>query len=266
MITLINSRTLGWMARISLWLGGVLALNAHASQAFPQALQALSQSLLAAAPSNQWQQQSQHYFQQLNALVEQQATPRLQAILSLSPQQSMSRLTQAVDQLTNAYQRQPEDLVAMLYAGYGQLFLSQKKLEKKDYLQAAELAKLGFFLLDQAAETHEDDWRLRYLRLRMDAFVPADNGRCVVALADSQFLLHQPEVPTSLHPLLLLMRLKAQQACGHPTQSTQAQLIQQGEMGRYLQAYLRKPEAPDWLPVEIKQVLQPLFLRTKYRQ
>src|SRR6218665_2830709 len=81
---------------------------------------------------------------------------------------------------------------------------------EKTSLRAAESLKRGFFLIDGAVDSDPKNWRLRYLRMRMDAFVPAELGRYVVALKDASLLTENiDQLPAGLRPFVSVLRLSA---------------------------------------------------------
>lgn len=190
---------------------------------------------------------------------EAQSNPGLQAILAVNSQAPMSTLTSAANQLQMLYQQYPDYRIAKMFYGYSQLFMATDFLAKKNYLRAAETSKLGFFYMDEAAETEEKDWQMRFLRARMDAFVPATNGRCVVAMKDLGYLQQNPEVPTTLKPMLTLMSAHAMTHCQREAdaKAAWAELAQQGEEGKRL-SELKGHSAPEWTPAELSAIIQPL--------
>lgn len=111
--------------------------------------------------------------------------------------------------LSGHVQANPADSFAQLYEGYGWLLMARRYMERQNYFRAAELAKRGFFLIDEAVETRPQDWRLRLLRARMDAVLSAEFGRYVVALADLDVLDTDASVPAQMKPLLDYLRLRA---------------------------------------------------------
>jgi len=114
--------------------------------------------------------------------------------------QSLSRYVQA----------HPEDQFAKLYEGYAWVFSAGEYTRRKNYLRAAEDIKRGFFLIDEAVDSAPENWRLRYLRLRMDAFVPADLGRHVIALKDASILIEVfDRLPPEIRPFVLALNAAA---------------------------------------------------------
>ena len=174
--------------------------------------------------------------------------PRAQAILAIAQRVSGSDLDHAVATLRATLSRDPADLDAKMYYGYGLLRMALDYLANKNFMQAAERAKQGFFYVDEAAESAPDDWRLRYERTRVDAFSPPSNGRCVIALKDLAYLESNAAVPRDLMPMIGLMRRHAQDAC------------RQGSSlagGNPEQAAVVAPPPP-LMPAEIANVLEPI--------
>lgn len=196
---------------------------------------------------------------QANNPVQSAPNPRLQAMLAVNSQASMSQLTHATNQLQVLYQQHPDYRIAKMFYGYGQLFIATEFLAKKNYLRAAEASKLGFFYIDEAAESHQQDWQMRFLRARMDAFVPTSNGRCVVALKDLGYLQQKAEVPTDLRPMMTLMSAHALTHCQRESDAKAAwsALVQQGEEGKRL-SELPGRSAPEWTAAELSAIIQPL--------
>lgn len=188
-----------------------------------------------------------------------QDNARLQAILAINSQAAMSQLTNATSQLEVLYQQYPDYRIAKMFYGYGQLFMATEFLAKKNYLRAAESSKLGFFYIDEAAESDEHDWQMRFLRARMDAFVPASHGRCVVALKDLTYLQQNAAVPAELKPMMILMSAHALGSCQRQgdAKAAWAALALLGEEGKRL-SDLKGRSAPEWTSAELSTIIQPL--------
>ncbi|WP_058911401.1 hypothetical protein [Entomohabitans teleogrylli] len=183
-------------------------------------------------------------------------TPLIQAITSRA---TLSALEDSVAQLKAEAQRHPQRRIAAMFYGYGQLFIAEHYLAKKNYLRAAEASKQGFFSIDEAAESDENDWRMRFLRARMDAFVPQNTGRCVVALEDTAALQQARALPASLQPMVTLMRVRALAACGktHEADAARQALAASGEEGERLAALGNQPVV-GWSAAEMDNVILPL--------
>lgn len=182
-----------------------------------------------------------------------------QHVLTVLLHPSSNERDQATKALQAYIETHPQDTVAKMYYGYGQLFLAGDYLKKKNYLRVAESAKRGFFFMDEAAETDLDNWRLRFVRLRMDAFVPAE-GRCVVAIKDATYLHAATTIPAELQPFITFMQARAYSSCGKQDLADAAyqSLKQAGKRGAALLA-LPKDAIPPLSEDEVKLVLQPLL-------
>ncbi|WP_447870608.1 hypothetical protein [Serratia fonticola] len=194
---------------------------------------------------------------QATGLQEAQDNPSLQAILAVNSQAPMSTLTSAASRLQALYQQHPDRRIAKMFYGYAQLFMATDFLAKKNYMRAAETSKLGFFYIDEAAESEDNNWQMRFLRVRMDAFVPASHGRCVVALKDLDYLQQNPAVPADLKPMITLMSAHALASCQRvaDAKAAWAALAQQGAEGKRLS---EQSTAPEWTPAELNAIIQPL--------
>jgi len=110
-------------------------------------------------------------------------------------------------------QTHPGDQFAKLYQGYAWVFSAADAYQRKNHLRAAEFLKRGYFLIDEAVDSEPDNWRLRYLRLRLDAFVPARLGRHVVALKDAGILLQSTDaLPPALRSVLFILQAAARES------------------------------------------------------
>ncbi|MES2817497.1 MAG: hypothetical protein V4812_00735 [Pseudomonadota bacterium] len=146
---------------------------------------------------------------------------RDRAILEVVQAQSAGLREQTLEALADYREQHPEDLYAKLYEGYGWLFLAGEYNKRQNFFRAAELAKRGFFLMDEAVDQHPEDWRLHLLRARLDTHVPAEFGRHVVALKDLR-VLAELGTPADLDGLLEYLRLRALEAAGQDEQALQA--------------------------------------------
>jgi len=146
----------------------------------------------------------------LNTLFEREHSSRNQAILSVALAAEGKLDARAVQSLSQQVANNPNDQYAKLYEGYAWVFSAGEYNRRKNYLRAAEDIKRGFFLIDEAVDSDPDNWRLRYLRLRMDAFVPADLGRYVIALKDAAILAEiQEQLPPALRPFIPVLHAAA---------------------------------------------------------
>lgn len=129
---------------------------------------------------------------------------------------------QVIESLATYREQHPDDLYAKLYEGYGWLFTAGEYLKQQNYFRAAELAKRGFFLMDEAVDQAPENWRLRFLRARLDLYVPAEFGRHVVALKDLRYLEENPEqVPPAMAEIIDFLHTRALAAAGQEQQAEQ---------------------------------------------
>ncbi|WP_345828990.1 hypothetical protein AAGR22_18805 [Erwinia sp. HDF1-3R] len=193
----------------------------------------------------------------LAPLAEKNVTAR--ALLLMKDKRDTSQLNRAVSLLQQHLIASPEDRTAKMFCGYGQLFLAGDYMLKKNYMRAAELSKQGYYAIDEAAEQEPENALQFYLRARMNAFVPAESGRCVVANKDLN-ALQSPLLPTSLTPMLTLMRARAAMNCNQPEKAAQAwnALRAMGAAGEPLYR-IQSGAPPDWTSGEILDVLVPLL-------
>lgn len=183
--------------------------------------------------------------------------PRERAILAVVQAPNNGVDEQVIESLTTYREQHPDDLYAKLYEGYGWLFTAGEYLKQQNYFRAAELAKRGFFLMDEAVDQAPDNWRLRFLRARLDLYVPAEFGRHVVALKDLRYLEEHPEqVPSAMADLLDFLNTRALAAAG---QEQQAEQLRQRLARSPLWAELLQQEGRLFLTAEeIQYVLAPI--------
>ncbi|UUY08427.1 hypothetical protein LRS11_22015 [Pseudomonas sp. J452] len=184
---------------------------------------------------------------------------RDRAILAVVQAPSDGVAEQTIEALAAYREQHPDDLYAKMYEGYGWLFTAGEYVKKQNYFRAAELAKRGFFLIDEAVDQQPDDWRLRFLRARLDVYVPAEFGRHVVALKDLDYLRQrQGELPASLAALIDFLQIRALDADG---QQAQAEQLREQLRRSPLWAELLQQPAPSRLFLtaeEIHYVLAPI--------
>lgn len=184
---------------------------------------------------------------------------RDRAILAVVQAPSDGVAEQTIEALAAYREQHPDDLYAKMYEGYGWLFTAGEYVKKQNYFRAAELAKRGFFLIDEAVDQQPDDWRLRFLRARLDVYVPAEFGRHVVALKDLDYLRQrQGELPASLAALIDFLQVRALAADG---QQAQAEQLREQLRRSPVWAELLQQPAPSRLFLtseEIQYVLAPI--------
>lgn len=172
--------------------------------------------------------------------------------------------TDALAKITQAlFQEYVSDnnVVSLIFYSCGMLLQAQHFATSHDYINAAEYSRTAFFYLDEAAETHEDNPRVHYLRARIDAWLPARFGRCVITLADTAAL--RDKLPALSAPVLsriAMMRYRALNSCNKHAQAEQLakRLMQQGN-DRQLFNLDSDSAAPDWDMHEVNEIIMPLL-------
>lgn len=180
------------------------------------------------------------------------------AILAVVQAPSDGVAEQTIESLAVYREQHPDDLYAKMYEGYGWLFTAGEYVKKQNYFRAAELAKRGFFLIDEAVDQQPEDWRLRFLRARLDVYVPAEFGRHVVALKDLDYLKeHRGSLPPSLSGVIDFLQVRALAAAG---QQEQAEHLREQLRGSPVWAeLLQQPQPRLFLTAEeIQYVLAPI--------
>lgn len=152
------------------------------------------------------------------------------------------------------------NLASLIFYSYSVLKQANHFERVNDYVRASEWAKTGFFYLDEAVDAHEDNWRVRYLRARVDAWLPETLGRCVITLEDTRALLAvRKRYDDSLLAHVNYLRYRALRSCRMATEQTQLlAVLQQGNaVGRRLLSE-GEASAPAWDTGEVMDVLLPL--------
>jgi len=140
---------------------------------------------------------------------------RNEGILSIMLAAERKLDARQIKHLSAHVQELPDDQFAKIYEGYAWVFSAGEYNRRKNYLRAAEDVKRGFFLIDEAVDSDPENWRLRYLRLRMDAFVPKDLGRYVIAFKDAAILAEAVEsLSSDIKPLIFALWATALERSG----------------------------------------------------
>lgn len=150
-----------------------------------------------------------------------------------------------------------KNVLSLIFYAYGMLRQAENYSATNDFIHAYEYARTGFYYLDEAVDSHEDDLLVRYLRARVDAYT-AGSGRCVVTLKDTAIMLeHSPVLNAGLIEHINAMRYRALIKCQQPQKASQvlAQLRQQNASSA---DSLISDIAPQWDMNEVTQVLIPM--------
>ncbi|MDL4914590.1 MAG: hypothetical protein QRY16_12570 [Enterobacterales bacterium endosymbiont of Blomia tropicalis] len=167
---------------------------------------------------------------------------------------ALAEMTQA---LFTEYKANDNPLSLVFYA-YGMLRQADGFMTTNDFIRASEYAKTGFFYLDEAVDLHEDNLRVRYLRARVDAWLAADSGRCVVTLKDTALMLSNTSAfNAGLVDHINGMRYRALLSCKQQQQA-EALLAHIKKQNAGAAVALLSGSAPEWDMNEVNQVLLPL--------
>lgn len=169
-------------------------------------------------------------------------------------------LIETTSVLWNEYRRE-HHVASLIFYAYGLLQQAKHYVAINDFIHAAEYAKTGFFYLDEAVESNDDNLRLHYLRARIDAYLPAKSGRCIIALHDTERLLNATGLfdENMLIPIRY-MRYRALIDCGLSHDAGQL-LNELRQTGTRAEKYTLLPPgtAPEWDLQEITQIVMPLL-------
>lgn len=131
---------------------------------------------------------------------------------------ALARTTQS---LLQEY-KQTGNVASLVFYSYGLLRQAHYFLSVNDIIHASEYSKTGFFYLDEAVDSNENDFRVRYLRARVDAYLPAELGRCVITIEDTDLLLKDKEkFSRILMTHIYDMRYRALQSCKEDARAKQ---------------------------------------------
>lgn len=172
-------------------------------------------------------------------------------------QQALAETTSA---LWNEYRRE-HHVASLIFYAYGVLQQAKHYAAINDFIHAAEYAKTGFFFLDEAVESNDDNLRLHYLRARIDAYLPEKSGRCIIALHDTERLINATGLfdENMLIPIRY-MRYRALIDCGL-SHDAGLLLNELRQTGTRAEKYTLLPPgtAPEWDLQEMTQIVMPLL-------
>ncbi|HID8741014.1 TPA: hypothetical protein ACXIV2_000547 [Enterobacter mori] len=171
--------------------------------------------------------------------------------------QEADMLAEMTQSLFKEYKANDNPLSLVFYA-YGTLRQADRALQTNDFIRASEYGKTGFFYLDEAVDLYEDNMLVRYMRARVDAWLPASIGRCVVTLNDTEKMLNTPDVfNAGLVEHINEMRYRALLSCKHKRQAD-ALLAEIELRNANTASSLASGSAPEWDINEVTEVLLPL--------
>lgn len=171
--------------------------------------------------------------------------------------QEADMLAEMTQSLFKEYKANDNPLSLVFYA-YGTLRQADRALQTNDFIRASEYGKTGFFYLDEAVDLYEDSMLVRYMRARVDAWLPASIGRCVVTLNDTEKMLNTPDVfNAGLVEHINEMRYRALLSCKRKRQAD-ALLAEIELRNANTASSLASDSAPEWDINEVTEVLLPL--------
>ncbi|WP_431643345.1 hypothetical protein [Enterobacter mori] len=171
--------------------------------------------------------------------------------------QEADMLAEMTQSLFKEYKANDNPLSLVFYA-YGTLRQADRALQTNDFIRASEYGKTGFFYLDEAVDLYEDNMLVRYMRARVDAWLPASIGRCVVTLNDTEQMLNTPDVfNAGLVEHINEMRYRALLSCKHKRQAD-ALLAEIELRNANTASSLASGSAPEWDINEVTEILLPL--------
>lgn len=174
--------------------------------------------------------------------------------------EQQNALIETTSALWNEYRRE-HHVASLIFYAYGLLQQAKHYVAINDFIHAAEYAKTGFFYLDEAVESNDDNLRLHYLRARIDAYLPAKSGRCVIALHDTERLINATGLfDESMLIPIRYMRYRALIDCGlsHDAGLLLNELCQTGTRAEKY-TLLPPGTAPEWDLQEMTQIVMPLL-------
>ena len=125
-----------------------------------------------------------------------------------------------------------------------------------DFIKASEYAKTGFFYLDEAVDLNQNKPLVRYLRAKVDAYLPAELGRCVITLEDSDILLKQ-KLSSRIRDNVNDMRYRAFYNCKLYKQAGQLlSILQVHNPNKKIDMYYNGSSS--WDLDEVTQIITPL--------
>ena len=184
--------------------------------------------------------------------------PAVEKIVRQGFPDKWSELEKTTDSLWREY-HDKKNITSLIFYSYGMLQLANYFNVINDLVNAAEHAKLGFFYLDEAVDLHESDTRVRYLRVRIDAYLPPSLGRCVIALSDTTLLLqsaakYSKEITDNINH----MRYRALKNCQQDKQAAMLLVQIKRDNPKINLRALESNTTPEWDVNEVEQIILPL--------
>ncbi|MGP3590093.1 hypothetical protein [Vagococcus sp. WN89Y] len=186
--------------------------------------------------------------------------PAIEAVLQKGFPIQKDDLAKQTEALYQEHKRH-KNIASLIFYSYGLLLQAKQFTLIHDYINAAEYSRTAFFYLDEAADTHEDNPRVRYLRARVDAWLPVSSGRCVITLKDTEYLIgHMHAITEVVSARINIMRDRALFNCRQQAQAEK--ILQQINTQNTDIAPLtaaNESSVPAWDMREINEVVMPLL-------
>jgi hypothetical protein len=185
-------------------------------------------------------------------------TPVVERILETGFPSQPAALASVTSDLLKEYER-TDNVGALIFYSWGLLRQADYFQRTNDLINASEYAKTGFFYLDESVDANEDKLLIRYLRARVDAWLPASLGRCVITTDDTERLLQEreklsPEIVDNINK----MRLRALHYCHQEQQ--EKQLLQHIQIvNPEFRMDYEQSTSPAWDMTEVMQVIVPVI-------
>lgn len=185
-------------------------------------------------------------------------TPVVERILETGFPSQPAALASVTSDLLKEYER-TDNVGALIFYSWGLLRQADYFQRTNDLINASEYAKTGFFYLDESVDANEDKLLIRYLRARVDAWLPASLGRCVITIDDTERLLQEreklsPEIVDNINK----MRLRALHYCHQEQQ--EKQLLQHIQIvNPEFRMDYEQSTSPAWDMTEVMQVIVPVI-------
>ncbi|MGR7056549.1 hypothetical protein ACU63P_11105 [Klebsiella aerogenes] len=147
----------------------------------------------------------------------------------------------------------------LIFYSWGMLRQANYYQSINDLINASEYAKTGFFYLDEAVDTNEDNMLIRYLRARVDAWLPVGLGRCVITIEDTDLLLNNKyKFSSEIIGNIPTMRLRALHNC-HMKQQEKQLADHLRRVNQQREIDFENNEMPAWEMAEVLQVIVPVI-------
>lgn len=185
-------------------------------------------------------------------------TPVIERVLQNGFPVQFTTLASVTDSLFREY-KMTGNSGSLVFYSWGMLRQADYFLNINNLVKASEYAKTGFFYLDEAVDSNENKVLIRYLRARVDAYLPAKLGRCVITIEDTaQLLQEQEKLSPDIVKSTYQMRWRALHTCKMFDEEKRL-LIQLKQQYPGIEMTYSDNESPAWNMAEISQVILPII-------